>query len=129
MSRVLIVEDDLIISRIYQGLMLKQGYQTMVAGDGERALEVMQETPPNLVLLDLMLPRKSGIEVLKVMRSDPVLQEVPVLVVSNACMGELLEEATQAGATRCLVKAQTPPKQLVEVVRHYLNPEPARAIG
>jgi CheY-like chemotaxis protein len=124
MKKVLIVEDDLTIARIYQGLVRMQGFDVLMAADGELAAQALSQTRPDLVLLDLMLPKMSGVEVLKYMRAMESTRDVPVLVLTNACMGTLLDEAMQAGATRCLIKAQTPPKKLIETVRDYLGEPP-----
>ena len=120
MKKVLIVEDDLIIARIYQGLIRRQGFDVQVAEDGELAIKAFEQSRPDAVLLDLMLPKKSGVEVLKYIRSNSILRDVPVIVLTNSSIGPLIQEAMQAGATRCLIKAQTAPKQLIEAVRAIL---------
>lgn len=127
MTRVLLVEDDLIISRIYQGLLRKQGYEVTVASDGESAIRALTECQPGLVLLDLMLPKINGVEVLKHIRSNPVWRELPVIVCSNAAMGPLVSEALEAGASHCLVKAQTRPRELIETVSRFLPSSTAAA--
>jgi DNA-binding response OmpR family regulator len=121
MNKVLIVEDDLTIARIYHGLIRTQGWEPSVAGDGDMAIETLAKFRPDLVLLDLMLPKKNGVEVIKHIRSTPELHDVPVLVLTNACMSTLVQEAVQAGATECLIKAKTAPRQLMEVLRGFLK--------
>lgn len=121
MKRVLLVEDDLIISRIYQGLLRKAGCEVIAAGDGEMALQALSQGQPDLVLLDLMLPKINGVEVLKHIRSTASIRDVPVIVFTNASMGALLDEAMRIGATQFVIKAQTTPKQMVEIVQGYLS--------
>jgi CheY-like chemotaxis protein len=121
MKTVLIVEDDAIIARIYQGLLRKDGYQTHVASDGAIANEFLKETRPDLILLDLMLPKKNGVQVLKEIRASAELSTIPVLVFSNGYMGDLMRDALRAGATHCFAKAQTPPRKVVEAIRSYLE--------
>jgi CheY-like chemotaxis protein len=124
MNRVLIVEDDLTIARIYQGLVRREGWEPVMAADGEVAIAALEEGRPDLVILDLMLPKKNGVEVLRHMRAHPALRIIPVLVFTNACLGPLVEEAIEAGATQCLIKAQTSPKQLISLLRTYLSEPP-----
>lgn len=115
------VEDDATIARVYRGLIRTTGAEVMVAVDGEAAIEALGQSRPDVVLLDLMIPKKNGIEVLKHIRGTPSLAQIPVIVFTNACIGPLMQEAVQAGATQCLVKAQTVPKQLIETLRGYLK--------
>lgn len=120
MNKVLIVEDDPTIARIYQGLLRLEGYEGEVAKDGEAAIESLTRFRPDLVLLDLMLPKKNGIQVLKHIRANPALNELPVIVFTNAYMGSLMREALQAGATHCVAKAKCSPKHVMQTIRGYL---------
>jgi CheY-like chemotaxis protein len=127
MKKVLIVEDDLTIARIYQNLIRIEGAQVDIAADGEMAVEMLAHLRPGVVLLDLMLPKQNGVEVLKHIRAQEAFRELPVIVFTNSYMGTLIEEAWNAGATQCLIKAQTSPKQIMDVLRGYLKALPAAA--
>ncbi|MFO1500246.1 MAG: response regulator [Verrucomicrobiota bacterium] len=120
MNKVLIVEDDPTIARIYQGLIRMEGYEGEVAKDGDAAIEYLASFRPNLVLLDLMLPKKNGIYVLKHIRANAALSELPVIVFTNAYMGTLMREAMLAGATHCVAKAKSSPKHVMQTIRGYL---------
>lgn len=126
MNKVLIVEDDAAIARVYGGLIRMAGCEVTIAVDGDAALESLGRSRPDLVLLDLMVPKKNGVEVLKFIRATPELKEIPVIVFTNACMGPLMDEAVQSGATQCLVKAQTAPKQLIAALKGYLKITPSK---
>jgi CheY-like chemotaxis protein len=121
MKKVLIVEDDLPIARIYQGLTRMEGLESQVVGDGEAALESIARGSPDVVLLDLMLPKVNGIEVLKHIRSKAALKNLPVIVFTNACTEDFRQSAMQAGATHCLLKAGTSPKQVIRLIREALS--------
>jgi len=69
MKKILIAEDDAVIARIYQGLLRREGFETEVAADGHLAIESLEKSRPDLVLLDLMLPKRNGVQVLKHIRS------------------------------------------------------------
>jgi DNA-binding response OmpR family regulator len=117
---ILIVEDDLAISRIYQGLFRMEGFEVQLAQDGIEAIDRLSDGKPDIVLLDLMLPRKNGVEVLKHIRSQAALRDLPVIVFSNAYMGTLMRDAMQAGATHCLAKSQIQPKQVIKTIVEFL---------
>jgi CheY-like chemotaxis protein len=120
MKRVLLVEDDATVARIYEGLLRMEGLEPLIVPDGEQALESLGQRVPDLILLDLMLPKMSGVEVLRKIRATPGLQKLPAIVFTNAYMAKLLQEAWQAGATECLIKSQTSPRELMKIVRTHL---------
>ena len=116
MKRLLIIEDDKLVSRIYAKKFSGEGYEVQTAGDGEEGLKFVESFQPDVVLLDLMLPGLSGVEVLKRIRATPTSATLPVVVFSNIYMDGLAEEVARAGATRCLPKATTAPRQVIEAV-------------
>lgn len=119
MKRILIVEDDLVITKIWQMLLQGKGVQVDNALNGETAIDKLKRTQPDLVLLDLMLPRISGLEVLKFVRSQPATQATPVFVLTNSCQSNMVKAAWEAGATKCLFKADCSLEQLwAEVCSH-----------
>lgn len=121
MKKILFVEDDLMIIRIYRTKFQSEGFEVDVATDGQSALDLLKKSAPDLVLLDLQLPKVNGVEVLKHIRSRPETKSVPVIVFSNAFMGKLIEEAWKAGATKCMTKANCTPSQLIDIVRSTLE--------
>ena len=121
---ILIVDDDGIVAQIYQRQFLLAGYQAKVVLNGEQALEFLKERRPDLVLLDLQMPKVNGIEVLRAIRANPALKTLPVVVFSNAYLGNLVQEAWKAGANKCLTKAISTPRSLLEVIRATLADGP-----
>jgi len=99
------------------------------APDGETGLEMIKSFKPQVVLLDLMLPNLSGVDVLKMIRSQPETQNLPVVVFSNTYLSNMVQEAWKAGATKCLSKANCTPKQVLEVVKGVLSAAHAAAPG
>src|SRR5687768_17645030 len=114
-TKLLIVEDDVVVGNIYRNKFCLAGYDVEVARDGEEALRLMHENPPQAMLLDLMIPKINGVEVLKRIRADATLKQTPVVVVTNGYLTNLVEAAWKAGATMCVTKMDAPPKQLVEI--------------
>src|ERR1017187_343785 len=121
MKKVLIIEDDLIVGNIYRNKFSVEGFQVDVAQDGLAGLEMLRQFRPDAVILGLMLPKMTGLEVMKQIRSEPDFQNLPVIVFSNTYLSNLVQEAWKAGATKCLSKANCTPKQVIEVVRSALG--------
>lgn len=117
MNKILIIEDDQIVANIYRNKFSVEGYQVEVALDGEAGLEAARSFQPQAILLDLMLPKITGVELLKKLRSESGLEQTPVVVFSNTYLTNLVQDAWKAGATKCLSKANCSPKQVIEVVR------------
>jgi DNA-binding response OmpR family regulator len=121
MKRMLIIEDDQLVGSIYRHKFQSEGFQVELAADGEAGWKAVRTMRPDVVILDLMLPKLNGVEVLKRIRATPESRELPVIVLSNAYLGNLIQDAWQAGADNCLVKANCTPKQLLEIVQKALG--------
>lgn len=121
MKKILIIEDDRIVANIYRNKFSVEGYRVDVALDGSAGLEMVHSFRPDAIILDLMLPGVTGVEVLKQLRSEPEYETLPVIVFSNTYLTNIVQEAWKAGATKCLSKANCSPKQLIEVVRSALS--------
>ena len=126
-TKILIVEDDAIIADLYQRKFSSEHFTVELAGDGSTAIESLKSHQPNVVLLDLQLPQVNGIEVLKFIRATPELSALPVVVFTNAYLGNMVQSAWKAGANRCLTKAICTPRQVVDVVKLTLAEAQAKA--
>jgi DNA-binding response OmpR family regulator len=118
--KILIVEDEAILREGYQMVLSIEPYEVMMAEDGERALQMCKETKFDLVLLDLMMPRVSGVMFLEKIRQ----QKIPLpktIVMSNLSTGDDLPKAIALGAQKCLVKADLSPRQLLSMIRYELE--------
>lgn len=117
MKKVLIIEDDQIVANIYRNKLTVEGYQVEIALDGEVGLELVKSFRPDAVILDLMLPKITGVELMKRIRAEPDFAKLPLIVFSNTYLSNMVQEAWKAGATKCLSKANCTPRQVIEVVR------------
>ena len=135
MKKVLIVEDNQLVANIYGNRFTLEGFQVKIAPDGQAALDLVHGFRPDAVILDLMLPKMTGVELMKKIRAEPSLAPLPVIVFSDAYMTAMMEQAWKAGATNCLSKEHSTPKQAVEAVRRGAGPQrrnrprPSRARG
>ena len=121
MKKILIVEDDQIVANIYRNKFSVEGYQVEIAPDGQAGLDCLHSFRPDAVILDLMLPKITGVELMKKVRAEPQFQNLPIIVFSNTYLTNMVQDAWKAGATKCLSKASCSPKQLLEVVHSTLG--------
>ncbi len=121
MKKILIIEDNQIVANVYRNKLAVEGYQVEIALDGENGLKVMRTFQPDLIILDLMLPQMSGVDVIRQIRSEDDFSRLPVIVFSNTYLTNLIQEAWKAGATKCLSKASCSPKEVLELVRHTIG--------
>src|SRR5204863_5610077 len=129
MKKILIIEDDQIVANIYRNKFSVEGFQVEVASDGPTGLETLKNFRPDAVILDLMLPGMTGVEVMKRVRALPEFQKLPIIVFSNTYLTNMVQEAWKAGATKCLSKANCTPKQVIEVLKTTLNINGAFGMG
>ena len=117
---ILFVENDPVALEMYRNRLQREGFHIESAQDGLEALKVLSQITPDLVVLDMMLPKLSGADVLKFMRADPRLKLLPVIVFSNAPMMETPQEAALAGPTKRLLKADCTFPMLLQSIQELL---------
>ncbi|OHA79540.1 MAG: hypothetical protein A2747_03830 [Candidatus Yonathbacteria bacterium RIFCSPHIGHO2_01_FULL_44_41] len=121
MNHVLIVEDEDFLVRALKDNLVSDGYSVSVAMDGEAAFDELKKKTPSLILLDLLLPKKNGFDVLKEIRQSPEWQLIPVVILSNLGEDSEIKRALELGANDYFVKSQHPIQEVMEKVREYLQ--------
>lgn len=119
--RVLFVEDDASVAQMYRLKLELDGYIVDVAGDGLIALEKARQQGPDIIFLDIRLPKLDGLGVLEALRADPVTARIPVVILSNWNEKELVERGIQLGALDHMIKSQTTPARLSSRLRDWLK--------
>lgn len=120
MSKVLIIDDNVTITSLYGAVLRNAGHKVEAAHDGEAGLAAVARFKPDVVLLDLAMPKSNGLQVLAGIRSDPASAETHVIVFSNTYTNERLQDIWDAGASQVISKASSTPKQIAEAVRALL---------
>ena len=115
-KKILIIEDEKIMIDLLQKKLTNEGYQVAVAQDGVEGVEKMQKEKPDLILLDVMMPRMNGFEVMEKMHQDPGLKSIPVIVISNSGQPVELDRVKKLGAKDWLIKTEFDPQQVIEKV-------------
>jgi CheY-like chemotaxis protein len=121
MKKILIIEDNQIVANVYRNKLAVEGYQTEIALDGETGLKMMRIFQPDIMILDLMLPKMSGVDVIREVRSEADFAKLPIIVFSNTYLTNLIQEAWKAGANKCLSKASCSPNEILDIVRHTVG--------
>lgn len=120
-QKILLGEDEEFVARSYVRKLQVEGYEVVHARNGEEALALLQKEKPDLVILDLMMPLKTGFEVLQdVQKLDADLRKIPIIVASNLGQKSDIDTAMSLGAVGFLVKSNISLKELVLKVREYL---------
>jgi DNA-binding response OmpR family regulator/HPt (histidine-containing phosphotransfer) domain-containing protein len=120
MRRILIIEDDSIVAHIYETRLSKEGYQVEICTDGQSGFYRIYEFHPDAVLLDLMLPKMNGVDLLKKIRAQAQFQRIPIIVFTNAYVPNMIHEAFQAGATHVFNKATLTPRQILDALHNAI---------
>ncbi len=123
MGKILLIEDDPFLSSLLKNKLQKEGFDVLHAKDGDEALNFLKTEEIDLSLLDIILPKKSGFEVLEEIRNDPQLQSrnVPVIIISNLGQPEDVARGLRLGAVAYFVKAKTSINDLVQKVKDYIE--------
>lgn len=121
MQKILLVEDDPYIYRLYQNLFTLEGFEIKVAEDGKQALGEIQEFHPDIVLLDVMMKNMNGIEVLTELKADPTTSGIPVIILTNMTDMHTAQMAVDRGALQVVIKSEKEPADVVAIVKDVLG--------
>lgn len=121
---VLIIDDDLTLREMYDTYLKASGFTVVSAQDGAEGLTKAKESKPSIILLDLMMPKMNGIEVLKRLKADAELKDIPVIVFTALIQDLEKQESFAAGASDYVVKTEITPKGLLEKIHQLTTPQP-----
>jgi len=121
MAKILFIEDDPLIVKIYTTRLTADGYEVLSADNGEQGLKIAQENVPNLIVLDIMMPKMDGFGVLTQLKADERTKYIPIIVYSNLAQEEEIARAKFLGANEFIVKANLSPTEMVEKIKSYLQ--------
>lgn len=119
--KILLIEDEELIITLLQKKLEKEGYRVFVARDGVEGMEKIRKESPDIVLLDIVMPRMGGLEVLEEIRKDKKLRTTPVIVISNSGQPVELDRAKKLGARDWLIKTEFDPKEVIAKVKNQIG--------
>lgn len=120
-KKILLIEDAEIMIDLLQKKLTQAGYQVYIAKDGEEGLRKMKEVKPDLILLDIVMPKMGGFAVMEEMGKEPDLKKIPVVIVSNSGQPVELEKAKELGAKDWLIKTEFDPQEVIEKVKKQIG--------
>jgi len=125
-KKVLVVDDEESVREIYRREFTNSGFAVATAADGEDGLLKAAEQKPDVILLDIMLPKMSGIDVLRSLKENELTKKMPVLLLTNLGEETIIKEGFELGADGYLLKVSYTPAQVVEEVRKVVQPTPSQ---
>lgn len=129
-NKILLVEDEFYISDLYKMILESAGFEVILAVNGEEGLKYVEEEQPNLILLDIMLPKINGIEVLKKLKKTKIIRDIPVLLLTNLGRETIIKMAFGEGAAGYFLKARLKPEDLIQTVNYFLeHPDSKMDVG
>ncbi|MBI2596140.1 response regulator [Candidatus Daviesbacteria bacterium] len=120
-KKILIVEDDFFIRDLYELQARKAGYDVVIAADGAEAIEKARKEIPDILLIDLMLPKMDGLTVMKTVKADSRFSNTPCVIVTNLEDATKEQEAKSAGAAGYLLKIQNTPEMVIQSLATYIH--------
>ncbi|MCD6114738.1 response regulator [bacterium] len=120
-KKILIIEDEEILLDLLKDKLEDFGYEVYSAKDGEEGLKAIRDIVPDLILLDIIMPKMSGFEVMEAMQKDPSIKDIPVIIISNSGQPVELDKAKQLGAKDWLIKTEFDPAEVIQKVKAILG--------
>lgn len=119
--KILLVEDDPFLLSMYNTKFELENFKVVTADDGEKGLKLALKEIPDIILLDIMLPKMDGFEVLRAIKSDEKVKRIPVILLTNLSQKEKVKEGLALGADDYLIKAHFMPSEVVEKIKKLIN--------
>jgi DNA-binding response OmpR family regulator len=124
MAKILFIEDDPLINKIYSTRLKTDGYEVFTAENGEEGLKMAEDNNPDIIILDIMMPRVDGFAVLEKLRNDERFKLKPIIMYSNLNNEDEIKRAKQMGVTEFVIKANLSPTQMVTKIKQYIEATP-----
>ncbi len=119
--KILLVEDDPFLLNMYAAKFEMENFKVNVADDGEKGMQMIEKEIPDIVLLDIMLPKMTGFEVLEKIRNNPKTSKLPVILLTNLSQKDEIDKAMSLGVSDYLIKAHFMPSEVVEKIKNVLG--------
>ena len=120
-KKILLIEDEEILINLLEKKIIQEGYEFFIARNGVEGLEKMKETKPDLILLDIIMPKMGGFEVMEEMQKDEELKEIPVIIISNSGQPVEIDRIQKLGAKDWLIKTEFDPQEVIEKIKKQIG--------
>lgn len=119
--KILVIEDDQFLNKVYMNKLGQEGYVVLTAVDGLTGLEKARQEKPGLIVLDIILPKMNGFEVLQELKQDPTVKDIPVIIISNLGQNDDIKRGLDLGAEEYLVKTNYTIDDILKKIRDYIE--------
>ena len=123
MEKLIIIEDEETLINLLEKKLNQEGYEVDIAKNGEEGLEKIRSNKPDLILLDIVMPKMGGFEVMEILRKDEELKKIPIIIISNSGQPVELGRAKELGVVDWLIKTDFDPQEVVDKVKKQFNKE------
>jgi len=120
MKKIILIEDDEFLFDVYKLKLEKENFKVKIVQDGSKALEKIKNYKPDMILLDIVLPNLDGWEILKKIKSDDEIKNIPVIILSNLAQEDQIKKSLKLGAVKYLVKSQYMPSEIIQEIKKVL---------
>ncbi|MBU4030657.1 response regulator [Patescibacteria group bacterium] len=121
MKKIIIIEDERILLELLKEKLIQDGYEVITAMDGQEGIDKIKEELPDLILLDIVMPKKGGFEVMEELNQDDKLKNIPVIIISNSGQPVELSRIKKLGAVDWLIKTDFNPQEVVNKIKKHLK--------
>lgn len=121
MKKITLIEDEIILRDLLESKLIKNGYIVESAENGEEGIKKLKENKPDLILLDIVMPKKDGFDVMEEVQKDDNLKDLPIIVVSNSGQPVDINRAQELGAVDWIVKTEFDPQEVVDMVEKHIG--------
>jgi DNA-binding response OmpR family regulator len=128
-AKILLVEDDPVMQRMYSNALKEAGFAVVLASDGTTVVALVRQEQPALVLMDVMMPNRNGLEALKDLKTSDDTKQVPVIMLSAHEDDTLMFNAMQEGANRYLVKSMFDPLAIIGIIKEVIEPDKNNSVA
>ena len=120
-KKIVIAEDDEFFAKVFKDKLMQCGYEVELAMDGEEAIEIINSDPPTLIILDIMMPKKNGYEVLQEIKAAQETKDIPVVILSNLAHEEDVKKGMDLGAIEYIIKGDYSLNKVLEMIKKHLE--------
>lgn len=121
MKKITVAEDDQFLSNAYRVKLTKEGYEVQMTADGEELIQSLKTSKPDLIILDLLMPKKDGFEALKEIKENPLWKDIPVIIASNLGQTNDIDQGIKMGASDYIVKSDLSLEDLVKKIQSLIK--------
>jgi len=120
-TKILIIEDDFFIRELYERQFTKEGYLILSSEDGPSGLLAASQEKPDLILLDIMLPKLNGLDLLRTLKAKDETKNIPVILLTNLGQESVIKEGFELGAESYLIKSAYTPSQIIDEIKNFME--------